>query len=483
MKNLLQMLQNNGYPFSKKRLAIVSSLVLILVVLILLLWPQPNFRQYSPTDTGMVARDNFGILYGSDLLGFNGMSFYKADTAADGAVTVISKSAKLPKPSRVFWATDKGALLNFEESFTGTIVENALFQNGQSITKFTELYSWYFDFSTGTIHKVSDAPLLANGAVYSKEDNGFYYMPDYSPFGPYEDLDYPVESSPLYFYSIDKKANELISTDLQLTDVSHINQCPNVPQSVCIIARDKSNTREKKLYKVTKLNMSVLLSSSGKIFPTNRPEYYIVAEAAEKSSGEEEIIDYTSMTAKLHDIRDELSIPFDFEIGADDVVTYIHDDNHFYMLNAHDESRYRSGEIKKNRIRSQKHTLLTNDGLAYQEKLTTYVSYGNKGMVLIATQNNDQIILSPSDMKPVVLDVSQEEAQKVVTNCTELHAQQNDYAESLDMFRVFFTEDSTFNSSLTSLGDCISKQNNTVLSTYNFYIGLLDPRNGKITSD
>jgi hypothetical protein len=489
---------------------LVAGFAVILAAILISIILQPGYTRHSLTDTPFKASGtSFVHLDGSHIYSYNGAAFYKINVDAPDDITILSGGVKLPVPSNIVWAGDRGALMNFRESFTLTAVDRALQRADENLTESAMAYTWYFDFESESVHKVSEKPLVAGLAKFSPADNGFYYVPDlfFTPLS--EAGDDFVDETPLHFYDIDAKRDREVTGDLNLVDISSISPCHDSSRyQVCIVARDEDDITNVRLFAINQEGQKeVLLESDSRLVPTNRPELFVTTPAIpyddEDDHDEDEDEEHTHRPgeydvpadispgpATLHNLAAGTSEPLGFDIGGEGIIAYFTSDEDFYLLN--DESASLSRSVYHSGARSIFGNLTTrefplqfDDGTSYGNGFVNLPDYGDNGTVLLTSARGDMMLFSPrkSDFGRDLSRLSGGESEETVKYCIESRAESYQYFSDADMFRVFFTHDNSFNRNLRGFTECLADRNASVFIGNNFYFGALDSDNGRIVTD
>lgn len=478
------------FKITPKLIIIGIGLLLAIVILISwLLWVK--YPSYTVSTTPLNTDRNFSHMTGSDIYSYNGMAFYKINLAKNNEVAVLSEGLKLPTPKNVFWADSRGALVSFDESFILTEVEKALAARGQVVDEITSTYTWYLDFSSSTLSLVSEEPLLT--AVFSARDNGFYYIPDYTHI---ETDSYAAPNTPLHFYNINTKADETVSEDLEVVDITHIGNCSDASMKVCIIASDKDNIAKLKLIGINSQNQTVPLIEldEGKLVATNSPDLYVTATPSESdkpatsgsADGEREIA-FTNMRVELRNIKTKTATSLPFTIDEEDIFPYIVSDKDFYVLstrvaNENQANVFINGAPSTIGIASSTESPLTfSDGKLYNTGIAGIVGYGDNGTSLLDTNSGMQLLFSPSAQSKTVDSLSKKSVEDIVNKCATGAA--IDYFDEEKQFRVLFTDNDAFKQTVATFSDCVTKADTRALVGYNFAFGARDPGSGRITTD
>lgn len=489
---------------TKFRLIMLIGLPLLFLVIIVIVVLRPasngsSAPQYNLRSTNLTASMDYPYLNGSDLYTYNGLAFYKTNMEASGSnatTTVLSKGLRLPTPSNIYWADSRGALLTFKESFYLTPVETALTGIGQTINDTTRSYSWYLDFASGKLQLVNRRPIVPGLAHYSKSQKGFYYI----------ESAFPDENdniaSPLHFFDISANRDQIVSSNLGVTDVRRLTECPttdSTAKNICLVARDSKDQKAERLYNVSHNGRRTqLLDSKGRLFPTNNPNIYIAVsrgEEAEKIQGSrnQEQADFTEEPAVLHNLETNVTRTLDFRVGGSNNITaYFGDDDNFYFIDSVVEDKsneeqpdafvYRAGTIADGSA-SELRTVLFQDNTAFTGSLTSSNGYGNNGTSLLSTTNGGLMLFAKSDSIVKLSGVDQQTVQATINTCKPTGFQDSQYFLDIRQFRVTFTADDSFANRIATFSDCMTKTNPSVITGYNFHFAGSDPINGRLSTD
>lgn len=481
--------QTNRFNIKNKRRAAiiiaVAVVVIIIIAILLIVRPgqvtNPDYKLYR---TGFNATQNFTYINGSDLYAYNGAGFYKVDlNDSDSGVSVLNNGIRLPAPSHVYWANDKGAMLTFKESFYRTKVEDVLRTKGQDINDTTKAFAWYLDFATGNLKLVAAQPIDAASVSYSEASDGFYYM--------------PINSTEAVFYSIAKDTNSIAARNVLLTDISYATQCQTDSQRFCLIARDATNPQTQKLFGIDNSGkLNVILDSEGRLFPTNNPALYISSPQGNKTASDPrkddgEQADFRNSPAYLEDIsaKDKHSLSFDIS-GIGNLFTLFTPTNTFYAFDTSSDANatseggklsYRFGSIDSSGNASSKQfPIQYADGSAYTGQVISIVP-GTETMLL--TDINGQQALFSQNANSSVTAVAQQDVQNIIQECTTRSIQSSQYFESSHMFRIYVIDDANFAPTIKAFSNCLAKSSKSAFVGYTYQFAGVSPENGRTTTD
>lgn len=473
-----------------RRLLAIAAILFGLVVVVVIIFSvllAAKYPDYALTKTPLNKDLNFSHLEGSDLYSYNGLAFTKTNLKT-GQVTILNKGIKLPVPKAMYWAGSQGALINFDHSFTLTKVSDQLRgTDAEFDTALASSMTWYFNFSNGSLRKVSDLPVVAKQAVFSPADHGFYYVPSLSDEGG-DALN--SDTSPVRFYNIDTNQDKEFTTSLRVVGITYFAPCADTTYKLCVIAQDEQDARQLDLYGVTANGQkTALVKSSGRLIPTNSNELFVTTDQdAGQGSENNEDASYTDAPAKLYNVKDESSTNLGFTIAGEPILPYIFSAKDFYALGSvtgsSNVNQYQAtGKASLGNIQIKNFPIKNADGSDFSDGLRDGGEYGSDGVTLVTNVDGTSSLFAPKDTSTQVPSTDTKTAKIVIDACVKTNAKTSEYFDDTTMFKVYFADDAKFSSSIAAFSDCVIKANSKVLIGYNFYFGAIDPFNDRITSD
>lgn len=484
---LLQSLAQN--TFVKLGALILFVIGVVFVVFNVFFQESVEMRSFHLLETHLTHNKNFGYLRNDNIYAYNGIAFYKINLAENNDTTVLYRNRKLPQPEAVYWANDSGVLLSFRESFLLSRVESELDERGLELNEDTERYTWFLDFENGELELVHQDPIEPGLVVYSRDKPGFYYVPDTFTGG-----EIATElSKPIRFYNIQTDQSTRISNALE-DSISHLDECSELNFRVCFIAKNNNNPTETAIYGVDSEGQKTkIVQISGDIYPTNAPATFVMmhgknTEARQTRQGHGVGADElpVSIFDATKDTRTDTGFTMD---SGSSVLTYFRENDMFYMLEnpllaGDDYTEYRAAQrTDSDEIITGTRNLTYADNTPFTGNVLDTVSYGSNGVSLLTTYSNSQLLFAPAGSFERINVLDRERAENIVTSCSEPHAQEDEYYEENRLFRVFFTYNDQFSKNVRAFSECLRNTDQSVLVGYNFYIGALDPVNGRVISN
>lgn len=481
----------------KARLGAVLILAIVLLVVIIGLFA---FRKpespYVLTDTDLTRQRSFATFIGDRIVAYNGAVFYAIDTKNNNQLHILSNPGKLPVPSDVFYADDKGALLQFKESFTSTRIEEALRARGDTLNETTKLYTWYLDFNTGNLELVHQGPIVAGMASYNTRSANFYFVPeDLSTIEFTQDNPLLITSRhELRRYTPGQSGSQLVVEDLRIQSIETIVPCTAQASEVCLITRSDDNPRELRVMGVTGEGVvKTLLTSSGRLEATNRPDIFITTNNEQTETIQdkdiEEAVDYAEADVVLRNTTTGAAIRLNLMIANEDVATYV-TDRGFYLLSAApsttggNESKYWVGTFTGDSARTYEYPFMFKDRQTYQQSLVGTSGYGAGEKTLITGVDGVLRIFAPTDSVRAIERKSVAETERQVRDCagpTGIASTQFFPDESTA--KLFINDNANISATASAFNRCLIDQDDALLIGYWYYFGTQDPISGRITSD
>lgn len=500
--------QTQPQQLNVKLLAVFGLTAIIFIAgLVFLLRPrsiEPT-KEFKLARTNLQLRQNFGYLRGPDLYAYNGAAFYKKNLANDN-LTVLHSGSKLPNVSNMFWANDKGALMNFDGSFLLSRVEKTLLNNNSFVESATEGITWYMDFKTGELTQASKQPVTLRLAHYDQKANGFYFVPDYYNYqGPeVEGIDiYSENLLEIRFFDISRGRSKVLARNLDLSDIKALTSCPGY--KVCLIGRGIQNPQSERLYGLNENDqLKELINSGGRLFGTSRNDMYVAVGLGEDEStdttehshdSEEHIpedVVYSEEPAVLHKLQGSESIELGFDVGSSDLVTGFYGELEYFALTPQqsisgeddDLDYYIAGRLDPSFSGNPEvveKPLLFEDESSFDEGLLSAVSYSISDTLLTDIDGN-QLLFTPG--KPETLfPADKTAAEMIVKDCSESAVKTRDYFEEEKLFRIYFNDNDNFENNIKRFSQCLGGSDFSQVATYNFYFGALSSLNGRIITD
>lgn len=476
--------QNQQFP-SKFKWLILIGFISILLILLIIVFSRVSFQERRMHPTPLTASINHGYLIDDAVFFYDGASFQKINSQT-GEKEVLATGIKLPNPAHIYWSPE-GALLNFDSSFLLTEVQSKLENIDKELDERTRKYTWYLDFSSDELSLVDSLPVNPRWASYSENDSGFYYATS--------EVNQESRSltSALKFFNTESLKNSVLVESLELVDISYIGSCTDY--KVCLIARHNDDIGSERLYAFDEEDkLKEIFDSKGRLFTTNRPyQFLVVSQDTQSSDGEdipEEVI-YSEEPSSLVNIKNNTSQALGFDVGnAEIILGFIDEDEYFVLDDQIDENvtsegtYYRAGTLNgwlgrpTNRVLP---LLLNEEGTLFTDKLTTRVSFGAEGDLLVSSFSGNQYLFSEKQEINGFTELNESEVSKNIEVCgASSNMSSFDYLRTSKLFKIYFENNSQFTENIMGFGKCISSTNTL---GYNLYFGGLDPRNSRIVTD
>lgn len=496
MLEILRQLWENRWV----RIATVVFAALIIFLIIFSILQRKDYRDYGPFKTPFSRQEDFSAFQGTAIYSYNGLSFYKLDTNTN-QITVLQTGSKLPQPSDVVWAGDKGVLLSFSNSFYGSRVEEALQARGENLNEATQKYTWYLDFSSNELHFVDKYPPRKNISVFNPGNNGIYYVPSVNTYGSgvfVGDEEYEGEVNlnkrVLVLYDTSTHTNKVINDTLDVADISSMFVCGD-QKLLCMIAGDAKETTKNTVFSIDMngRKTTLLENTVARVFPTNNPSLVTVVGDAAESTPDQRApeTERGASEAFLYNLNDKSSRSLGFLVDNTSLITHF-EGQHFYVFDTAQFSKprsnerfYRVGVLDSGGKPSTKQVNITPEDEKENES-GTYLSLASHSSI-------DKTLLSPLEGNLVLFgevgktknidSLSPKEVSDIVNSCVVNKVPDVQYFNTNNLFRLSFVQSGDWQKNLQAFSACLNEKDKRVLMGYSFQISLLDPVNGRLVSD
>lgn len=468
---------------TRRIIAVVCACVAALFVILLIsaLRPKETFQQAWIHKTDLSYDQNFTYLNGSTLYAYNGLAFYA--TTREGDVSVLSAKYRLPNPEKIYWANDQGALMTFSSGFYYSQIETELKKRGQSLGEATiQDYTWYLDFATNSFHLVT--PEKAESTYYSSKDRGFYYFTG-------------TGNTPrLHFYDAATYKDKIVAEIPNIVDISNLTQCTGT--TACFVARDKNVPAAARLYEV-KSNGTVtqMYDSKGRIFPTNKPDKYVVVETTKEDNYTDasyDEADFPETPAYLYDAGSKSLRGLGFEVGATPVTLHMLNDTEFYafgeqFVTAYNDQKevpaYEAGRFKsKGDAKTALMPLLYSDGSSFDSNLVAQLSQGGDKTTLLSDADQRQYLFDFNQKGKDIRAVTELAADTNVKSCIKSAGLANrDHYPEQKLFRIVFNDTPGFQNKIAAFSSCLTKTSDSPIVGYTYTFVGVDPTYDRIVTD
>lgn len=472
-----QILKSKLFLITVGVLIILTALIIVAFIAL-----TPKYPSYKVSQTPLNNDNNFAYLSGSSIYAFNGLSFYKVSTD-NRQVEVLSSGQKLPKPYRIYWANDNGALMSFKESFIRTQVASQLSSRGVDDTSFADTYLWYLSFKDNSLRIVEDSLPQTDTVHYSEADQGFYYL---KAFGGGSVEGHPALQ--VNFYSIKDFELSIVNEDIEMVDTSYTGVCPKSQSGVCVVGRDRDELTSNKLVEVTKGGeLNTLLASEGRLIATSSASKYLTTTPDVSSQGEDPE-DITPTQTSINDLATGTSFALDFKVGSESVVTSFIDENTFYAIRSNTETGEGGASYLSatNNILGQistKEKYFSSDNNSFSGGVVGTVSYGKSGVTLLTSTDGSQFLVSKEEDSGINLDrIPVNEVQTIVNSCVKSSAVNSQFFEENHLFRIYFNDNDQFSKNIKAFSSCMATKPEMMFG-YQYDLFGVSPINGRITTD
>lgn len=486
------------YQDPKKRLKVIVIAVLIGVsVLFFAFWSKSgagdfNLKNFAPTTDGVSYS-----LQGNVVYSYNGLAFQK--TALEGGASeVLAVPGRIPKPKSMSWANERGVIIEFDDSFYSTKIEDELKGLSLPIDSSTKGYIWFYDFLLDEFRILSTRSLYTDGIVVNGDESGFYYLADSTSvefegagrLGP--ELREYVFGKP---NSDELGQSRLIATDLAFTTVESIQGC-SLGQGVCAvgIGSDKDSSTNESVFFVDKDgSIKLVHSAEGIVKYSGFEDWYLISGSAEdlekntepQEGGFEEgpaiLIDIKEKSMEINlniDISQNIDVSFD-ETGALSIVFYgLGEDK----SNKENIVSYFSASIDvvEHEIKSGKSRDIYTDGSG--AKVYSSLGSGIKGAILLESIDESVWMLSPKASKEMALGVKGfNEVYAESTKCAAQIGGEIDESSEGKLFRVLIPTTVQYQTEFVKFSRCMEEVGSGL--GYQFYFGLTLGRGGKVLTN
>jgi hypothetical protein len=446
-------------PKLKKYLVVGGGLLIALIVvltLVRLLSPNP----YAITALGVTNDEQSHIqLDGTVLKMFNGVAFYSVDLADSGQSAKIYTEAgqRIPNPSSIIWADERGVLLSFDRSFLNTPVFEAARKQSVSVFELDQT-TWWYDFSTGGFTYVTNKPIYNNMGVYVDNRASVYFITE-------------DDELALYRYAIDDNKLKRLADDTIFTDSQSVERCG---EGVCVVGISplKPGLYAVWQYSDSSDTFAPLYESGAPILATGQENIYFTYNNSQSAQTEGQIPTFSS--AVVVNTVEKTERSFDYTLGLDLIGVHAADSEKLAFF-GDEPSRYHmlSGGLFGDQLNSFE---LTMDGETYEDGVLANFRTFNGGVLFGSLDNNAMLFSNNKSLRaPEVKESS------IVLRALEDCGLRAELIEQINLFTITATE-SKAKSEFEKAGDCF-KKSPEVLYGNQFLYQTVDDFNGRVTSD
>lgn len=465
----------------KRRLLFVVVILVLIFAGIYQLFLAGTKADYTIKDSGLRYSHNFGSLRGDDIYYYNGLAFLKQNLETN-QINTLNTGRNLPSIDKIFWADDNGVLFNFDGSFAATIVEQKLRSRNETVNKTTQNYTWYYDFKSGDLHLVDTAPIEKSLAVYSPSEKGFYYIAGFSDRIRYN----PNVGITISFYDITTNTKSQISSNLQVTDPTHLVRCVDAVKSICLIARSQQNPQTKQLLQIKSGSSKELLQTKGLILKTNQASKFVFFEPENPASnGVLDEADILSGEGRVFDVGNDEKKSTGLLISGTGFGAYFENNRNLFIIDDYlrgggvintEELHYGIG--KKSWWHPAKVATIRVES-KQEAQITEVSSYGNRTALLVSYDDQQLLFSNKSQNTSVALGKDSVLSEQV-SSCAKSQSATSDYFKSSNEFKVYLTLNQDFEQKVAAFSSCMKQTNTT---GFNFDFVGRDPVNGRIVTD
>lgn len=417
------------------------------------------------TPVGIPSSNKSPQIIDDHIYAFNGLFFYKQSLTEHTPATVLSEGIKLPAITKALWVKDKGVVLNFDGSLTRTIVEDEARSIGLSFSE-KRSSTWYYDFSTNTIHYVGNFLIDGNSGYFDGKDRLYYLQRDES-------------SLTLHTYVIPTKKDTSVPLSQNIKDVQLIDRCPT-SQEVCITGTLSEKPGHSGMYAVGKQGeVKTLFSIEGDVYPLTGGEWVLSLNRSDDLSSKEDgnIPQYKKAT--LTNLKTSNKIDINHTFSSGNFLFTLYDDDRFVSLVDGGDNYITSGTRIGLRQLS-KNTTYTQTGQPFSEGYTTNLSSSRDAILLNTIDKGYSVFAKDNYVRNNFSTLKQSEALKVADQCAGNTEKYNALNKENDNITIYLNDDKDFNNKVKSISKCLIEED--LIRGYNLSFTSIDPKSGRSTS-
>lgn len=252
------------------KIGLWSIVAILLLGIIVLVFIAVNVKNYSYSEVGAQgAASGRSQIIGETLYLYNGVGFYSAPVDNPRGITLLARSGKLPEPDSVIWVGNKGVVLSFSGSFLKTPVAK---QDPGYSSRINS--TWYFDFKTNSIIKISEKKPYNSIGYYSSDRDQVYF------FTKNPELSFTDE---VVSFSPETKAVKSITSFASQTEGVAITPCETQSKTVCVGTRTYGDVNTSQILSVSEtLSTKEIISFDGLLTQTNNSNTFLLFDASDR---------------------------------------------------------------------------------------------------------------------------------------------------------------------------------------------------------
>lgn len=451
-----------------KRTVAIGVIIAGFVVLLLMLF----FRTDSFTITRLNIRSENASLGvdGTTLRVYNGAFFYKRSLTENTAPKVLGGGVKLPGITHALWAGDEGVLLNFDQSFIQTAVEDVAKQERLSYEEKARS-TWYFDFSDNSLHHVGNYMLYSKTHYFDSKNNTLYYL----------EAD---EGLALHAFDTATQQDRIIPLSVQFGTITQLDKCDK-SDDICVTGNTLGSPTHTSIYSVKDDGTAKkVFSVDGKFYPILRSPYGIALKNKDITKSDEEVNVITEYErGALINVKTgkELAIPRHFTPDNTLYTTYGDEGDKLALVGDSDQDYTTVKQMFWGPL-VQSGRLSYSDGKSF-ESAVVVDAMPTKNSLLLKTAEGEYGIFAPkgyvkADFSTDDSDIATDTVDQCIANTSDARSE---YDEQFSAITLLIPDNEAFASSVSTINQCLTKKAD-ILYGYALSFTAYDPESGKITS-
>lgn len=450
----------------KRLVAFVIGLLGIVIILLTILFRVDGLsisRLNLPSDNLSVGTD------GTTLRAYNGAFFYKIDLTKDTDPAVLGGGVKLPEITHALWADDDGVLLNFDQSFVNTAVDDVARKENLSYTEKAQS-TWYFDLSTDTLHHVGNYLLYSKAHYFDSKNSTLYYL----------EAD---EGLALHAFNTSTKQDSIIPLSITLDTINYVDKCYN-SEKVCLVGKPLDNPTRTKIYSVADdSKMKEEFSADGELYPILGSSYGLILKNEDlvSATGDGVVPEYQKGSFTNLATGEEMDISERFTPNGAVYTTYGEQGDRLALIGTSNEN-YTTVKRMLFGPSTQSGRLKYEDGKEFTSAVVINAA-PTPNSILIEISDGQYGIFAPKGYVKADLSVEpSEEVTRYAKTCTDkIEDARIEYDDSNTRLTLLLPDDQNFSSNVARLSDCVAERADL---TYGYDIALTsyDRKSGRVTS-
>lgn len=410
---------------------------------------------------------NLGISYsdqahtqldGSTLQLFNGAGFFTLDLASDEPAKLLGGAGqRIPNPSSIIWAGDRGVLLSFNRSYINTPVYDIAARQG--ISQFDiDQTTWWYDFSNSSFSLVAKQPIYNNVGVYDESSNSIYFVAE-------------ADVLTARRYDIAKEKTTTIGPETSFSDPQFMQGCDS---SICVVGVSPQKPGVQAVWKYSRNSDSFapIYENDAPILSTGKKGIYFTYKNNQSAQTDGQIASYADFSVVNTINKTEQT--FSYTLGLDSVGVYAQDDKNLAFFGDTESSySYISNKLFGPSLESLELTL---EGGQYDEGVLADFQTYNGGVIFGSFEGNTMLFTNKNNLDAPI----QAEPDKVIQTLNDCSLRV-EYIEPIETFTITAT-DSKVVSEFKKAGECFDKSPEILYANTYIYQTVSDV-NGRVTSD